>query len=38
MKWGYELGKELAKNCPFGYRCLLPSMTVGILGITGTAT
>ncbi len=35
MKWEYEFGKELAKNCSLGYRCLLPSMTVGLLGIMG---
>ncbi len=34
MKWEYEFGKELAKNFSLG-RCLLPSMTTGLLGIMG---
>ncbi len=35
MKWEYEFGKELAKNVSSGYRCLLPNMTAGLLGIMG---
>ncbi len=35
MKWEYEVGKGLAKNCPFGYRCALPGMTGLFLGTMG---
>ncbi|PPT09783.1 hypothetical protein CKA32_004527 [Geitlerinema sp. FC II] len=35
MKLEYEIGKEIAKNCPFGFRCLLPSTAVLLLGTAG---
>jgi hypothetical protein len=36
MKWEYEFGKALAKNCPVAYRCPFPGMTALLLGTIGT--